>query len=443
MPPARRRVAVVGAGWAGLAAAVGACEGGHAVSVFEMAPRPGGRSCSVDAEAGLFDNGQHILIGAYLQTLALMRRVGADPQTLLWRQPLALTGPDGRGLVLPAGAPVPAFLQAVLAHPSWSWRERLALLGAAARWRLAGFRCAPELDVARLCAALPRRLHEDLIEPLCVAALNTPSSQASAQVFLRVLRDALFAGPGAADLLLPRAPLQALLPGPAARWLQAQGATIDLACRVMSIESAGRGWRVDGIDFDAVVLATSARESARLVRGIDAGWAALADALDYQPIVTVWLRLPGRRLVRPMVALPPGADAPAQFVFDLGQLAADGSDATDDGLMAFVVSGAAEWVARGRDATVAAVQAQAARELGGGPWALVHAATEKRATFACRPGLRRPHARIAAGLLAAGDYVEGPYPATLEGAVRSGLAAAAGLEDSRAPAPAPVPMPEA
>jgi predicted NAD/FAD-binding protein len=205
-------LAVVGAGWAGLAAAVRACERGFAVSLYEMAPQAGGRARRIDA---VHDNGQHILIGAYRHTLALMRAVGADPERLLLRLPLELRFPDGRGLRLPPGRPLPAFARAVLGATGWTWPERLALLATASRWAACGFRCDAALSVDTLCAALPRAVRELLIDPLCVAALNTPAREASAAVWLRVLRDALFGGPGSADLLLPTAPLSALLPEPA------------------------------------------------------------------------------------------------------------------------------------------------------------------------------------------------------------------------------------
>ena len=110
-------VAVVGAGWAGLAAAVRAREAGHAVTLFEMAAQLGGRARSVDIEGHALDNGQHILIGAYQRTLALMRTVGADPQALLTRLPLTLLYPDGRGLRLPPGPALPGFVRGVLSLP--------------------------------------------------------------------------------------------------------------------------------------------------------------------------------------------------------------------------------------------------------------------------------------------------------------------------------------
>jgi hydroxysqualene dehydroxylase len=282
---ASKRLAVVGAGWAGLAAAVRATEAGHQVTVFEMAAQPGGRAREVMHDGVPLDNGQHILIGAYRETLALMRTVGADPDVLFDRRPLALLDPRGRGLALPPGAPVPGFVRAVLALHEWPLRERLALLAAAVRWRLGGFRAPPDQTVGQLTRALPQRAREALIEPLCVAALNTPADRASAQVFLRVLRDALFSGPGAADLLLPRASLTELLPAPAKRWLQSHGAAWCASSRVNRIEPlAGGGWRVDGNDFDAVLLACTAQEAARLARPIAPQWADTAAAFDYEPI---------------------------------------------------------------------------------------------------------------------------------------------------------------
>ena len=424
-PPVRPapRLAVVGAGWAGLAAAVQAVQQGAQVTLIEMAAQPGGRARRVSTRVGDFDNGQHILIGAYSATLALMRSVGADPAALLLRQPLVLCTPDGCGLRLPPGAPVPAFVRAVLRARGWRWADRLALLGAASRWMLRGFACAPEQTVQQLCAGLPLAVRQDLIEPLCLAALNTPIGQASAQVFLRVLKDALFSGPGSADLLLPRAALSSLLPDPAWRWLAAAGARCTTGQRVMSLEQHGHGWQVDGIPFDSVILACSAVEAARLAAPVNRGWAETAAALRYEPIVTAYLVDSALRLPQPMLTLPPGPLSPAQFVFDLGALGGA------PGCFAFVASSAAACLSGGLDACGQALLRQARTVFDGaflGPddAVLRHLGAERRATFACTPGLQRPPMALAPGLVAAGDYLAGPYPATLEGAVRSGLAAA-------------------
>ena len=427
---AGRRVAVVGAGWAGLAAAVQAVQRGAQVTVIELAREPGGRARRVITPAGdKLDNGQHVMIGAYSATLALMQTVGADIAGGLLRLPLSLCQPDGRGLALPTGAPVPAFLRGVLANPGWRWSDKLVLLCAASGWILGGFRAAPEQSVGQLCADLPLAVQRDLIEPLCLAALNTPMAQASAEVFLRVLKDALFSGRGSADLLLPRVPLSTLLPDPAWHWLIAAGACRITGQRVQALQPHAGGWQVDVDHFDAVVLACSAIEAARLTATVAAAWSAQAASLRYEPIVTAYLVDPGLRLPHPMVALPPGPTAPAQFAFDLGALH---HDPAARGRFAFVASGAAAALAQGVDACGQRLLRQARAQFRGafaGPdtQVLLHVAAERRATFACTPGLQRPAMAVAPGLWAAGDYVAGPYPATLEGAVRSGLAAANAL----------------
>ena len=411
----------MGAGWAGLAAAVESVRQGAQVTLFEMAHAAGGRARRVSTTAGDFDNGQHILIGAYSATLALMRSVGADPQSLLLRQPLTLTYPDGQGLRLPTGPPMLAFVRAVVGAHGWRWSHRLALLCAAAGWLLKGFDCDPRLSVQQLCAGLPATVLQDLVEPLCVAALNTPAEQASARVFLRVLHDALFAGRGSADLLLPTAPLSALLPDPAWSWLLAAGASCRAGWRVQSLKRDGAAWQLDGEAFDGVVLACSAKEAARLAAPLAPRWADKAAALRYEPIVTVYLADAALRLPQAMLSLRTGDHAPAQFVFDLGLLGAR------PGGFAFVVSGAAPWLSQGLAACGQAVLQQARNAFAGAFMAtdaIQHLSAERRATFACTPGLDRPTMAIAPTLVAAGDYIAGAYPATLEGAVRSGIAAA-------------------
>jgi squalene-associated FAD-dependent desaturase len=412
---------VIGGGWAGLAAAVEATLRGHGVTLFEMAPQLGGRARSLASDDGRLDNGQHILIGAYVETLRLMRVVGADPEQAFRRSPLTLVGADGKGLRMGAGPAALAFAWATLRRSDWSLAARCSLLAAAGRWAAGRFRCRPGLTVDELTARLPATVRIELIEPLCVAALNTPAAAASASVFLRVLHDALLSGPGSSDLLLPKRPLSELMPEPAERWLASRSATIHRSSRVQALTCRGSGWQVDGVGFDRVVIASSASEAARLVVPHDAAWAAMADALRYEPIVTVYAQSDGARLAEPMLALrSDDSEQPVQFVFDQGALGGP------PGRLAFVISGAARWVERGSDATLHATLAQARDQLRGQLGrepVLIRLLTEKRATFRCIPGLQRPRSAIRPGLFAVGDYVDGPYPATLEGAVRSGVAA--------------------
>ena len=325
-------VAVVGGGWAGLAAAVTARRAGHSVTLYEMAPQLGGRSRGVQIDGVMLDNGQHIMIGAYTATLSLMRELGVDVDAALLRTPLRFTHPDGSGLHLRAGSPILAFAGAVLRHPKWSWVDRSSLVVAATGWALRGFRCDDQLTVEKLTARLPAAIRQQLIDPLCVAALNTPAEEASARVFLRVLRDALFIGAGSSDLLLPRVSLSEVLPEPARRALSDM--PVHLQTRVSSVVRAGNRWSVNGEDFDRVVLAATPAESARLAKDIAPAWSAGVLTLRYEPIVTVYLQSDGAKLPEPMIALTADHHSPAQFVFDRGRLGGP------PGLMAFVISGA-------------------------------------------------------------------------------------------------------
>ena len=436
------KLAVVGAGWAGLAAAVEAMDLGADVTLFEATRTPGGRARALPATRpdGVplrLDNGQHILIGAYRDTLGLMQRLGIEPGQVLLGTPLSLPYPDGGGLQTPTWAarwPAPLdAVAAILTASGWSWGERLALVRASLAWQRSGFVCPPSLTVGELCRALPARAMDELIEPLCVSALNLPAAQASAQVFLAVMRDALF-GQGfgrwsASALLLPRDDLGALLPDAACRHL---GARVRLGTRVTALQDTESGWTLAGDgwseDFDRVIWATAASHAASTI-GAATGesasstarrdWAAQTRQLDFTAITTVYAWAPDARLPAPMLALRNSPDAPAQFAFDRGQLRPD--DPSAQGVLAFVVS-ASEGE---RDELQQRVLAQAGQQLGWPNLQAIQTVVEKRATFSCTPALKRPATAIAPGLWAAGDYIDGPYPATIEGAVRSGLAAVA------------------
>ena len=430
------RVAIIGAGWAGMAAAMAHAQAGRHVTVFEAARTVGGRARAVaatlpDGAPVTIDNGQHILIGAYAESLRLMCLAGVDIDTALLRLPLALCFPDGLGLQLPDLPPPWDALWGIARAKGWGARDKWALLRTASAWRLQGFACAPTTTVAQLCAPLTPRLMAEFIDPLCVSALNTPAHEASGQVFLRVLQDSLFSGRGGSNLLLPRTDLGALFPQAAAQWLERQGGQVMTGQRVQQLAQRTDGrWQLDTIPepFDHITLACPAWEASRLAAsatGLSPAdqaaarqWSAVADGLRFTAITTVYAHAPGAHLPRPMLALRSTAAHPAQFVFDRGQL--DGSH----GLLAFVVSASTS----DRAQIEQQVLQQAAAQLGLPALQLVQTVVEKRATFACTPRLQRPTLQVLPGptsLVACGDYVEGPYPATLEGAVLSGTAVAA------------------
>ena len=432
------RVAVVGGGWAGCAAAVELARRGAAVTLYEAARSLGGRARAVQVGERLLDNGQHILLGAYKDTLGLMRRVGVDPRAAFLRLPLQMRYPPGAGLMDFRAPRLPAplhMLAALLRSTGLEREDKLALarFSTSARWM--GWRLHQDCSVAELLERFDQsaRLQRLLWRPLCIAALNTPPERASAQVFLAVLRDSLGARRAASDMLVPRLLLDALFPEAARAWLERHGAQVRTGARVRSIAPDGARWRLDadgaGAEVDAVVVATAPWQAAGLLRALPLAPGLLdqLDAFAYEPISTVYLQYaPGTRLPLPFCALLDASQDGAwgQFAFDRGQL-----DPGQDGLLAVVVSAAAEASALPQETLAAAVAAQLAAAFGDPSLAAPlwsRTITEKRATFACTPGLARPaNATGLAGLALAGDYTAGEYPATLEAAVRSGAAAAA------------------
>ena len=432
-----KHIAVVGGGWAGCAAGVELASRGAQVTLFEAARTLGGRARAVQAKEALLDNGQHIMLGAYAQTLALLRRVGVSERDALLRLPLQMRYPPGSGLLDFVAPPLPAPLHMAMALLRAKGLDRddklaLARFSTSARWMQWGLNT--DCSVAELLERFGQtaRLTRLMWRPLCLAALNTPIERASASVFLAVLRDSLGAKRKASDMLIPRVMLDALFPRAAQRYIEERGGRVLCGARVEAIAPADEGWQVangaDSARFDAVVLATPAWQSAALLRPL-AGAEALAtqlEAFDYEPISTVYLQYDaGMRLPLPFCALldDPAHGAWGQFAFDRGQL-----DPGQDGLLAVVVSTAAEAATLDQDALARAVAAQLASAFGRPALAQprwTRVLTEKRATFACTPGLVRPaNATGLPGLVLAGDYTAGDYPATLETAARSGLAAA-------------------
>jgi squalene-associated FAD-dependent desaturase len=416
------RIAVVGGGWAGMAAAVTVIQGGAVPTVYEAGQVPGGRARRVSLDGVEIDNGQHILIGAYRETLRILREIGVDRDAALLRMPLALEI-AGRFRLRTLRLPAPLHVAiGLLGARGMNLADRLGIARFMHAMRTRGYRLAADVPMPELLAE-HRQLGAptDLLwEPLCVAALNTPLAVASAQVFLNVLRDSLGAERAASDLLLPRTDLSDLLPEPAARHVVARGGQVLLGKRVTSIAPTSDGLMVDGARFSAVILACAPQHAARLLEagGLLPATRALLAQLRFEPIYTCYLQYPETvALPRPMLGLREGL---LQWAFDRGALGGQ------RGLIAAVVSARGEHEELLHGAFAQTAHHELARVVPALPaprWSRVIA--EQRATFSCVPHLVRPaNATDVRDLFLAGDYTESDYPATLEGAVRSGVAAA-------------------
>jgi squalene-associated FAD-dependent desaturase len=399
------RVAVVGAGYAGMAAAVTLASRGIPVTVFESGPVAGGRARRVVSQGTELDNGQHILIGAYSELFRLMRLVGVPPDAVL-RLPLEIRYAAGfhfRSLPLPFPF---GLLGGLLGARGIPFSDRAGAVRFVSAMRRSKFRLEEDIPVESLL-----RTHRQsgaigryLWRPLCVSALNTPAAEASAQAFLVVLRDALCGSKQASDLVLPRVDLSRLFPEPAARFIEKSGGSVKCGVTVRDLAAMEN-------DFSAVIVAVGPHQLKTLLPGC-------APEYSYQPIYTCYLQYPApTRLAFPMLGLAEGL---VQWVFDRGALTGE------EGRLACVISAQGDHQQLGLDELAALCHRELARALPGLPaplWSRVIA--EKRATIACTPGVKgiAVESNLPRVYLA-GDYADPEYPPTLEAAVRSGVRAA-------------------
>ena len=419
MPDGPYNVAIIGGGWAGLACAVTLADAEVPVTLFESARQLGGRARAVVWDDLTVDNGQHLMVGAYRETLALLERLGS--LHLIERHPLDLRVPGFR-LALPKWPPPLHLAAGLFGAQGLTWSEKFAAVLFMQGLKRKGFRLERDQAASDFLKGQPATLVDKLWGPICIAALNTPLEQASAQVFCNVLRDSLMGTREDSDLVMNRADLGHLMSAAAVSLLRRAGTEVRLSTRVEGVRAKNRGFHLDGPEerFDTVVLATHPSQVTALTEGLPE-LASVHDDLGrftWQPILTLWLRFEAPPAFPfPMLGLGPGQ---APWAFERNDIA--------PGVVSIVESAEGPHLAQAPEELLASYLKQLEDVLGPLPrllsWKTI---TERRATYACTPGMSRPdNTTSQPGLYLAGDYTAGPdptqtYPATLEGAVRSGV----------------------
>ena len=425
---------VIGAGCAGFSAATALAGRGARVLVLEARPGLGGRATAfTDPGTGeRVDNGQHILMGCYTDTLEFLDRIGASDR-VRWQSGLKVSMIDRQGresmLALPSLPSPLHFLAGVMAWDALTWSERFSVLKAGSALRGNGH-LPSGLSVRQWLSQLGQapRLCELFWEPLALAALNQSIDQAESSSFQRVLARVFGPDPLSAALVMPAVPLDELYAEPSRHWLIERGGEVRVNAPAKVIIDGNRvqGVRVrDETIAVPIVISTVPWYSFHSLFDTPppplAQTLADAAALGSLPIVTVNLWFDDAVMREWLIGLP-GRNF--QWVFD--RRAIVGGDASH---LSLISSGAESIVALSNDALVkmaleeiraALPAARAARFRKG------LAVREKRSTFSLAPDAPpRPATRTAiGGLLLAGDWVETGLPATIESAVISGHRAA-------------------
>ncbi|OGV76227.1 MAG: desaturase [Methylotenera sp. RIFCSPLOWO2_02_FULL_45_14] len=431
-----KQVAVIGGGCAGLSAAAHLAERGYAVTVFEASSQLGGRARTVVVEnkdlMQLLDNGQHILLGAYTETLALLEKIGVDENQVFLRQPLQLNMQSAAAksvFSLKSARFLPAplnMLWGFLCCRGLNFSERIAALKLMRYLKSTRYEIISDRPLEQFLIDHQQtvRLIELLWEPLCLAALNTPIDNASTRIFLNVVRDSFTGNKKYSDFLLPRLDLSQIISHPLSQFIQSKGGVIKLNQRIRHLQVEDNGFSLETRDeksiFSHVIIAVSPARVDRFLASLPTLKRALeiTQTYQYQPIYTIYLQYPAEtQLPTVMSGL---SNTIAQWAFDRGQLCGQ------KGLIAVIVSAEGSHQKMKHDALALKVAKELNRAFPHLPKPLWHKViAEKRATFACTPNLARPSNKTAQPqLFLAGDYTHAEYPATIEGAIRSGIACA-------------------
>lgn len=428
-------IAIIGAGWAGLAAGIKLSAVGHKVTIYEAAQSAGGRARSVRNELGIVDNGQHLFVGAYRELFSLLEQIGLQSHAYFLRFPLHIRMQRLTqccfNLQLANGNTTVQLLLAIIRSVGMNWPEKLQFIRASRSMLSATLE--QDTSVAELFSKhkQPAVAIQMFWEPLCLGALNSGCEKSSAQVFLHMLKE-VFNGPtGNADMLIAEADLGRVFPNPAIRYINQFHGSVLYGERVEQIITTQQGYCVQskrGISevYDHLIVATPPDASIKLLNANAElkPLLTMLQQLSSNPVCTVYLQYEHSVSLGDCPAL--GVQARyTQWLFDRRVC-------SQPGLIAAVISGDGQHMQLGKEELGVVVAAEISDLFPHWPQAKkIIVIREKRATFDCRPKInqfRPDNATALTGLWLAGDYTNTGLPATLESAVRSGVQCAQSIQ---------------
>lgn len=427
-----QHIVVAGGGWSGLAAAVKLTQHGYKVTVLESAKQLGGRARRVLFNDMPVDNGLHIGVGAYTELLHLLEVVGVDADKVFHRIPFQMrytSTKKNHMAIPPSSLPKPLnLLFSFIKASGLSMAEKIQALRFSARLALGKLELESDISVQALMIkhGQSSRLIHYFWEPICVGALNVGIHKASAEVFITVMNDSFLQARDYSDFIIPIADLGDIFPEPATEYIESKGGSVRMGQRVTALEMDNdfvKGVYVDDklIEADEVILALPHVISRRLLSRYDI-FDSLAEQLAYmgqEPITTIYLKYPDSVTTgTPMLGMH---DTLGQWVFDR-------SLNGQPGVMAVVISADGEHMKISNEKLIEHIAGELKQLFPQWPkYEEAIVIKEKRATFYCGVAsnqLRPDVETQVENCWLAGDYTATGYPATLEGAVRSGVACA-------------------
>lgn len=427
-----QHIVIAGGGWSGLAAAVELAQHNYKVTLLESAKQLGGRARRVLFNNLPVDNGLHIGVGAYTELLNLLDVAGVDADKVFHRIPFQMhyTSTKKNHMVIPSSRlPKPInLLWSFIKASGFSIPEKIQALRFSAKLALGKLKLDSDISVQALLIkhGQSSRLIHYFWEPICIGALNVAIHKASAEVFIAVMHDTFLQQRDYSDFIIPIADLGDIFPDPAMEYIESKGGSVRMGQRVTALEMDGefvKGVYVgnDLIKADEVILALPHIIARRLLTRHDI-FDPVSEQLSYmgqQPITTIYLKYPDTVTTgTPMLGMH---DTLGQWVFDR-------SLNGQPGVMAVVISADGPHMKMDNEKLAEHIAGELRQLFPEWP---PHEESivikEKRATFYCgvasnevRPDIETP----VDNCWLAGDYTATGYPATLEGAVRSGVACA-------------------